>query len=141
MRRNAHGIPITYVPARNTIFLCLRCLAMLLAKRIFLGVNALDYPASDCRPEFIGAFRRWQTSPRKQVEGRQHLRSTRRSSDDKARSSHGMEFGVDYDSPAVATSDLPGRPAANAILFAAPEGLPRNGIEDRCEEQLLASSF
>lgn len=57
----AQGIPITYVPARNTIFLSL-ALAFaetLGATDIFLGVNAIDYSGyPDCRPEFISAFER-----------------------------------------------------------------------------------
>jgi 7-cyano-7-deazaguanine synthase len=55
------GIPITYVPARNTIFLsfALAWAEVLGAWDIFLGVNALDYSGyPDCRPEFIGAFER-----------------------------------------------------------------------------------
>jgi 7-cyano-7-deazaguanine synthase len=53
------GIPITYVPARNTIFLALALgwAEVLGAQAIFLGVNALDYSGyPDCRPEFIAAF-------------------------------------------------------------------------------------
>jgi len=55
------GIPVTYVPARNTIFLSL---ALALAEAsgardIFIGVNALDYSGyPDCRPEFVAAFER-----------------------------------------------------------------------------------
>jgi 7-cyano-7-deazaguanine synthase len=55
----AHDIPITYVPARNTIFLsyALAWAELLAAKDIFIGVNALDYSGyPDCRPEFIAAF-------------------------------------------------------------------------------------
>jgi 7-cyano-7-deazaguanine synthase len=55
----ANGIPITYVPARNTIFLAfaLAWAEVLGASDIFLGVNALDYSGyPDCRPEFIAAF-------------------------------------------------------------------------------------
>lgn len=57
----AHGIPITYVPARNTIFLsfALAWAEVLGAYDIFIGVNALDYSGyPDCRPEFIEAFER-----------------------------------------------------------------------------------
>ena len=56
-----HGIPVTYVPARNTIFLsyALAWAEVLGAQDIFLGVNALDYSGyPDCRPEYIGAFER-----------------------------------------------------------------------------------
>jgi 7-cyano-7-deazaguanine synthase len=55
----SHGIPITYVPARNTIFLsfALAFAEVLGAADIFIGVNALDYSGyPDCRPEFIQAF-------------------------------------------------------------------------------------
>lgn len=54
-----HGIPITYVPARNTIFLsfCLAFAEVLGASDIFIGVNALDYSGyPDCRPEYVKAF-------------------------------------------------------------------------------------
>jgi 7-cyano-7-deazaguanine synthase len=53
------GIPITYVPARNTLFLALALgwAEVLRAQHIFIGVNAVDYSGyPDCRPEFISAF-------------------------------------------------------------------------------------
>src|ERR1700745_3248675 len=58
-REIAHGIPTTYVPARNTIFLAyaLAWAEVIHANDIFLGVNAIDYSSyHDCRPEFIGAL-------------------------------------------------------------------------------------
>lgn len=54
-----HGIPVTYVPARNTVFLSLALAwaEVLGAYDIFIGVNAVDYSGyPDCRPEFIRAF-------------------------------------------------------------------------------------
>ena len=53
------GIPVTYVPARNTIFLslCLGWAEAAGARDLFIGVNALDYSGyPDCRPEFVRAF-------------------------------------------------------------------------------------
>jgi 7-cyano-7-deazaguanine synthase len=68
------GIPITYVPARNTIFLSL-ALAFAEAagaRDLFIGVNALDYSGyPDCRPEFVAAFERLANQgTREGVEGR-----------------------------------------------------------------------
>lgn len=57
--KNTHDIPITYVPARNTIFLsyALAWSEVLGAADIFMGANAVDYSGyPDCRPEFISAF-------------------------------------------------------------------------------------
>jgi 7-cyano-7-deazaguanine synthase len=67
------GIPITYVPARNTIFLSLALgwAEALGAADIFLGVNALDYSGyPDCRPDYIAAFKRLALlATKKGVEG------------------------------------------------------------------------
>ncbi len=55
----AEGIPVTYVPARNTIFLSygLAWMEVMGASDLFIGVNAVDYSGyPDCRPEFIAAF-------------------------------------------------------------------------------------
>jgi 7-cyano-7-deazaguanine synthase len=72
-----HGIPVTYVPARNTIFLsfALAWAEVLEAEHIFLGVNALDYSGyPDCRPEFIQAYQSMANLATKAgVEGRQHF--------------------------------------------------------------------
>ncbi len=57
--QESHGIPVTYVPARNTVFLsyALAWAEVLSADAIFIGVNALDYSGyPDCRPEYIAAF-------------------------------------------------------------------------------------
>ena len=71
------GIPITYVPARNTIFLsfALGWAEIIGAQDIFIGVNALDYSGyPDCRPEFISAFEHLANLATKAgVEGKQHL--------------------------------------------------------------------
>ncbi|HEY5055426.1 MAG TPA: 7-cyano-7-deazaguanine synthase QueC [Acidobacteriaceae bacterium] len=73
----AGEIPVTYVPARNTIFLsfALAWAEVLGASDIYIGVNALDYSGyPDCRPEFIAAFERLANLATKAgVEGRQRL--------------------------------------------------------------------
>jgi 7-cyano-7-deazaguanine synthase len=72
------GIPITYVPARNTIFLsfALAWAETLESSDIFIGVNALDYSGyPDCRPEYIEAYERMANlATRAGVEGRTRLR-------------------------------------------------------------------
>jgi 7-cyano-7-deazaguanine synthase len=71
------GIPVTYVPARNTIFLsfALAWAEVLEAADIFIGVNALDYSGyPDCRPEFIRAFENMSRLATKAgVEGRTRI--------------------------------------------------------------------
>jgi 7-cyano-7-deazaguanine synthase len=71
------GIPITYVPARNTIFLsfALAWAEVLGAQDIFIGVNALDYSGyPDCRPEYIAAYEQMANLATKAgVEGTQRL--------------------------------------------------------------------
>jgi 7-cyano-7-deazaguanine synthase len=57
--QETQGIPVTYVPARNTVFLsyALAWAEVVSAEAIFIGVNALDYSGyPDCRPEYINAF-------------------------------------------------------------------------------------
>lgn len=59
MEELSNGIPVTYVPARNTIFLsfALAWAEVLGSSDVFIGVNALDYSGyPDCRPEFIDAY-------------------------------------------------------------------------------------
>ena len=74
----SHGIPVTYVPARNTIFLsfALAWAEVLGSSDIFVGVNALDYSGyPDCRPEYIAAYERMANlATRAGVEGTQRLR-------------------------------------------------------------------
>ena len=77
-RAIATGIPITYVPARNTIFLsfCLAWAEVLGASDIFIGVNALDYSGyPDCRPEYVAAFQQMANlATRGGVEGTTPIR-------------------------------------------------------------------
>jgi len=95
-------IPVTYVPARNTIFLsfALAWAEVLGAQDIFIGVNALDYSGyPDCRPEYIAAFQRMADLATKAgVEGarfRIHTPLIELSKADIIRK--GLELGVDYD--------------------------------------------
>ena len=97
----AHGIPITYVPARNTIFLAyaLAWAEVIPANDIFLGVNAIDYSGyPDCRPEFIEAFENLaDVGTKAGVEGRRfriHTPLIKLSKADIIRK--GVEFGVDF---------------------------------------------
>lgn len=98
----AEGIPITYVPARNTIFLsfALAWAEVLNSSDIFIGVNALDYSGyPDCRPEFIEAFEKMANLATKAgVEGRQalkiHTPLIAMTKADIIRK--GIELGVDY---------------------------------------------
>jgi 7-cyano-7-deazaguanine synthase len=98
----AEGIPVTYVPARNTIFLsfALAWAEVLGASDIFIGVNALDYSGyPDCRPEYIEAFQRMADLATKAgVEGRQKLSiHTPLINLSKAQIvKKGIELGVDY---------------------------------------------
>jgi 7-cyano-7-deazaguanine synthase len=95
-------IPVTYVPARNTIFLsfALAWAETLGSSDIFIGVNALDYSGyPDCRPEFIAAFEQLANLATKAgVEGRQRLRiHTPLIQLTKAQTiARGLELGVDY---------------------------------------------
>jgi 7-cyano-7-deazaguanine synthase len=96
------GIPITYVPARNTIFLsfALGWAEVLDAHDIFLGVNALDYSGyPDCRPEYIAAYEQMANLATKAgVEGQQRLKIhaplIQLSKAQIIR--RGLELGVDY---------------------------------------------
>ena len=95
-------IPVTYVPARNTIFLsyALGWAEVLGCEDIFIGVNAIDYSGyPDCRPEYIEAFMRMANLATKAgVEGKQRLTiHTPLISLTKAQIiQKGIELGVDY---------------------------------------------
>jgi 7-cyano-7-deazaguanine synthase len=95
------GIPITYVPARNTIMLsiALAWAEVLSARDIFLGVNAVDYSGyPDCRPEYLAAFEKMANLATKAgVEGKSlhiHAPLIYLSKADIIRK--GMALGVDY---------------------------------------------
>jgi len=95
------GIPLTYVPARNTIMLSLALAwaEVLQAQDIFIGVNAVDYSGyPDCRPEYIAAFERMANLATKAaVEGKRltlHAPLLNLSKADIVK--RGVQLGVDY---------------------------------------------
>jgi len=95
------GIPITYVPARNTVFLSLALAwsEVLQAQHIFIGVNAVDYSGyPDCRPEYIAAFEHMANLATKSgVTGQRLTIHTPLIAQSKAEIIHqGVALGVDY---------------------------------------------
>lgn len=100
-REPSAGIPVTYVPARNTVFLALALAYAEVAQceAIFTGVNAVDYSGyPDCRPEFLAAFERLANlATKRAVEGspiRVESPIVRLSKAEIVR--RGVELGVDY---------------------------------------------
>jgi 7-cyano-7-deazaguanine synthase len=132
------GIPVTYVPARNTIFLAcaLAWAETLEAPDIFLGVNAIDYSGyPDCRPEFIEAFERMANLATKAgVEGRTrvHIHTPLIRLTKAAIVKLGRDLGVDF---ALTWScydpDAQGRPcgACDSCLLRA-KGFEEAGLPD-----------
>lgn len=95
------GIPVTYVPARNTVFLALALgwAEVLQAHDIFIGINAVDYSGyPDCRPEYIKAFQVLANlATRAGVEGQEIMIRTPLLSLSKAQIiQEGTRLGVDY---------------------------------------------
>jgi 7-cyano-7-deazaguanine synthase len=133
-----HGIPITYVPARNTIFLsfALAWAEVLGSQDIFIGVNALDYSGyPDCRPEYILAYEQMANLATKAgVEGRQkltvhaplmHLTKAQIIQ-------RGMELGVDYSLTSSCYDPAgDGKPCGQCdSCLLRRKGFGENGIED-----------
>ena len=95
------GIPVTYVPARNTVFLALALgwAEVAGARNLFIGVNALDYSGyPDCRPEYLVAFERLANlATRAGVEGEQfHVRAPLIAMTKAEIIREGIRLGVDY---------------------------------------------
>jgi 7-cyano-7-deazaguanine synthase len=95
------GIPVTYVPARNTVFLALALgwAEVLGARDLFLGVNAVDYSGyPDCRPEYIAAFERLaRLATKAGVEGGEfHIHAPLIELSKAAIIREGTRLGVDY---------------------------------------------
>lgn len=134
----SHGIPITYVPARNTIFLsfALAWAEVLGSSDIFIGVNALDYSGyPDCRPEFIAAFETMANLATKAgVEGRQALSiHTPLIALSKAQIIRkGIELGVDFGlTSSCYDPSASGKPCGECdSCLLRRKGFRENGIED-----------
>jgi 7-cyano-7-deazaguanine synthase len=134
----AEGIPVTYVPARNTIFLsfALAWAEVLGAEDIFLGVNALDYSGyPDCRPEYVEAYERMANLATKAgVEGRQRLKiHTPLIALTKAQIiARGLELGVDYALTSSCYDPFPGgQPCGECdSCVLRQKGFRENGIVD-----------
>jgi 7-cyano-7-deazaguanine synthase len=132
------SIPITYVPARNTIFLAyaLAWAEVLGANDIYLGVNALDYSGyPDCRPEYISAFEKMANLATKAgVEGRQALKiHTPLIALSKAEIIRlGRGLGVDYGLTSSCYDPTPnGMPCGQCdSCLLRQKGFSENGIED-----------
>jgi len=134
----SHGIPVTYVPARNTIFLsfALAWAEVLGASDIFIGVNALDYSGyPDCRPEFIRAFEAMANLATKAgVEGRQkltiHAPLISMTKAEIIRT--GLELGVDYGlTSSCYEPAADGAPCGQCdSCFLRRKGFAENGISD-----------
>lgn len=132
------GIPITYVPARNTIFLsfALAWAEVLESSDIFIGVNALDYSGyPDCRPEYIEAYEKMANLATKAgVEGRQPLKiHTPLIALTKAQIiQKGIELGVDYSLTSSCYDPFPdGQPCGQCdSCLLRQKGFRENGTED-----------
>ena len=98
----SHGIPVTYVPARNTVFLSLALAwaESLGAFDIFIGVNCVDYSGyPDCRPEFLRAFEglaNLATRAGVEKEGAFRIHAPLLTLDKPQIIRRGLELGVDY---------------------------------------------
>ena len=134
----AGGIPVTYVPARNTIFLsyALAYAEVIGAFDLFIGVNALDYSGyPDCRPEYIEAYERMANLATKAgVEGTQrltiHAPLIRMTKAQIIRT--GLDLGVDYSTTSTCYDPTPSGEACGACdaCLLRLKGFAENGIAD-----------
>lgn len=137
------GIPITYVPARNTVFLSLALAyaEVLGAADIFLGVNALDYSGyPDCRPEYIAAFERLANLATKAgVEGKLsfHIHTPLIEWSKAQIIRRGQELGVDYSlTHSCYDPDSAGRPCGHCdSCLLRLKGFAEAGLKDSLEYQ------
>ena len=140
--QESEGIPVTYVPARNTVFLsyALAWAEVLNAEAIFIGVNALDYSGyPDCRPEYIEAFQTLiNLATKAGVEGRLISLETPLIDLSKAEIiKTGVGLGVDYGATVSCyQADSKGRACGqcDSCRFRA-RGFERAEVEDRTRYQ------
>jgi len=145
---SAKEIPITYVPARNTIFLsyALALAEVVGAFNIFIGVNALDYSGyPDCRPEYIEAFERMANlATRAGVEGKTRLviRTPLISLSKAAIIKLGTSLGVDYSQTKSCYDPGPGGEACGRCdaCQLRLKGFAEAGLEDPIEYAVARST-
>jgi 7-cyano-7-deazaguanine synthase len=131
------GIPITYVPARNTIFLsfALAWSEVLHCSDIFVGVNAVDYSGyPDCRPEYIQAFSRMADLATKAgVKGRQkmHIHTPLIDLSKAQIIAEGLRLGVDYSMTVSCYDPVDGVSCGHCdACLLRRRGFQQNGMED-----------
>ena len=148
LRQPETSIPVTYVPARNTIFLsfALAWAEVLGARDIFIGVNALDYSGyPDCRPDFIAAFEEVaRLGTRAGVEGggddRTRIRTPLINLTKAGIIALGLELGVDYSATTSCYDPAPDGGACghcDACLLRA-RGFAEAGVRDPTRYTLAA---
>jgi 7-cyano-7-deazaguanine synthase len=134
----SEGIPVTYVPARNTIFLsfALAWAEVLGASDIFIGVNALDYSGyPDCRPEYIAAYENMANlATRAGVEGRQRVKihAPLIALSKGQIIQRGIQLGVDYGQTSSCYDPLPDGAACGQCdsCLLRLKGFAENGMKD-----------
>jgi len=144
----AQGIPVTYVPARNTIFLsfALAWAEVLGAATIFIGVNALDYSGyPDCRPEYLEAYEQMaRLATRAGVEGQQelHIEAPLLYLSKAEIIRRGLALGVDYGLTLTCYDPSPAGQACghcDACLLRI-KGFAENGMRDPAPYQVEAEA-
>ncbi len=141
------GIPTTYVPARNTVFLsfALAWAEVVNADDIFIGVNALDYSGyPDCRPEYVSAYERMANlATKRAVEGKRlriHAPLIGLTKEEIIR--RGLELGVDYSLTRSCYDPLPSGEACGSCdsCLLRLKGFADNGLEDPAPYQASAAA-
>jgi 7-cyano-7-deazaguanine synthase len=142
----SEGVPVTYVPARNTVFLsfAVAWAEVLGADDIFIGVNALDYSGyPDCRPEYVSAYEVMANlATRRGIEGHRLSIHTPLIDLTKAQIiSRGLELGVDFALTRSCYDPSPDGEACGACdsCLLRLKGFAENGISDPAPYQAMAA--